>query len=336
MASGGGSLGLIACLLLLQPKPCEARAAASVHSTTSFSSGLTEAPRENPPLPTKVRTTKRPTTRSLFAMFSLVCGQPFMKIMGGVDAEEGKWPWQVSVRVRHMHVCGGSLINSQWVLTAAHCIYSRIEYNVKMGDRSVYRQNTSLVIPIQNIFVHPKFSTAIVVKNDIALLKLRHPVNFTANIYPVCIPSETFHVKAGTKCWVTGWGKPDPGAPEVPTEILQEVEQNVILYEECNEMLKKATSRSTDIVKRGMICAYKEQGKDACQGDSGGPLSCELDNRWVQVGVVSWGISCGRRGYPGVYTDVAFYSKWLIAVVNQAACLHPVVFPILLLCLLTL
>lgn len=52
-----------------------------------------------------------------------VCGQPFMKIMGGVDAEEGKWPWQVSVRVRHMHVCGGSLINSQWVLTAAHCIY---------------------------------------------------------------------------------------------------------------------------------------------------------------------------------------------------------------------
>lgn len=81
MASRGGSLGLIACLLLLQPKPCEARAAASVHSTTSFPSGLTEAPRENPPLPTKVRTTKRPTTRSPFTMFSLgnllrvVCGK---------------------------------------------------------------------------------------------------------------------------------------------------------------------------------------------------------------------------------------------------------------------
>lgn len=72
------------------------------------------------------------------------------------------------------------------------------------------------------------------------------------------------------------------------------------------------------------------------QGDSGGPLSCELDDKWVQVGVVSWGISCGRQGYPGVYTDVAFYSKWLIGVVNQAACLYPVVFPILLLCLLTL
>lgn len=94
---------------------------------------------------------------------------------------------------------------------ATHLFYSRIQYNVKMGDRSVHRQNTSVVVPIQKIFVYPKFSTTLVVKNDIALLKLQHPVNFTANIYPICIPRETFLVKAGTKCWVTGWGKPDPG-----------------------------------------------------------------------------------------------------------------------------
>ncbi|XP_052045713.1 serine protease 42-like [Apodemus sylvaticus] len=340
MASGGGSLGLIACLLLLQPRPCAAWAAASVLSTSGFLTGLSEGPQGTPPPPTRVRTTKaaheRPTTRSPFTKFSVVCGEPFMKIMGGMDAEEGKWPWQVSVRVRHMHICGGSLINSQWVLTAAHCIHSRTQYNVKMGDRSVYRQNTSLVIPVQKIFVHPKFSTAIIVKNDIALLKLKHPVNFTSNIHPVCVPIETFHVKAGTRCWVTGWGKPDPGAPKVPTEILQEVDQNIILYEKCNEMLKRATSGSADLVKRGMICAYKEGGKDACQGDSGGPLSCKFNDKWVQVGVVSWGISCGRRGHPGVYTDVAFYSKWLSAVVNQSACLHPAVLLISLLCWLTL
>lgn len=214
MASGGGALGLIACLLLLQP--CEAWAAASALSTSGFPEGLSEAPRANPPPPTRVRTTKaahkRPTTtRSPFTRFSVVCGEPLMKIMGGEDAEEGKWPWQVSLRVRHMHICGASLINSQWVLTAAHCIHSRTQYNVKMGDRSVYRQNTSLVIPVQNIYVHPKFSTAITVRNDIALLKLKRPVNFTSNIHPVCIPIETFRVKAGTRCWVTGWGKPDPG-----------------------------------------------------------------------------------------------------------------------------
>ncbi|NP_001100333.2 serine protease 42 precursor [Rattus norvegicus] len=340
MASGGGSLGFVACLLLLQPKPCEAWAAASILSTSGFPSGLSESPGENSPPPTPVHTSKvasqGSTTRFPFTNFSIVCGQPLMKIMGGVDAEEGKWPWQVSLRVRHMHVCGGSLLNSQWVLTAAHCIHSRVQYNVKMGDRSVYRQNTSLVIPIQNIFVHPKFSTTTVVQNDIALLKLQQPVNFTSSIHPICVPTGTFHVKAGTKCWVTGWGKPDPGAPQIPTEILQEVDQSIILYEECNEMLKKMASTSVDLVKRGMVCAYKEGGKDACQGDSGGPLSCEFDNRWVQIGVVSWGIGCGRKGHPGVYTDVAFYNKWLITVVNQTACLHPVVFLILLLCLLTL
>ncbi|XP_006975599.1 serine protease 42 [Peromyscus maniculatus bairdii] len=336
MASGGGSLGLITCLLLLQSELCEAWEAATVSSTSDFSAGHSETPRVNPLPPTQVLVTKaaRQGQTSAFKPFALGCGQRLTKIMGGMDAEEGKWPWQVSLRVRHMHICGASLISAEWVLTAAHCIFSRSQYSVKMGDLSVHRQNTSLVIPIQRIIVHPQFSSAIVVKNDIALLKLQHPVNFTSNIYPVCIPSETFFVNAGTKCWVTGWGKPAPGAPNIPTEVLQEVDQNIIHYSECNKMLMKVTSTSLDLVKSGMICGYKEKGRDACQGDSGGPLSCELDDKWVQVGVVSWGIGCGRQGHPGVYTDTAYYSKWLTAVVNQAACFCPLVFLVSLLCLL--
>lgn len=90
--------------------------------------------------------------------------------------------------------------------------HSRISYKVKMGDRSVYHENTSLVIPIQKIVVHPQFSSATVVKNDIALLKLQHPVNFTSQIHPICIPPENFFLETGTKCWVTGWGKKDPGS----------------------------------------------------------------------------------------------------------------------------
>ncbi|XP_005075143.1 serine protease 42 [Mesocricetus auratus] len=338
MASRGGSLGLMACLLLLQSELCGVCLAAAVFSTSGFSSSHSETPGVDPPPPTQalVTETAHQAQSSTFKPFTLGCGQPLVKIMGGEEAQEGKWPWQVSVRVRHMHVCGGSLISAQWVLTAAHCIYSRIQYNVKMGDRSVYHENTSLVVPIQSIFVYPHFSSAIVVKNDIALLKLQHPVNFTSNIYPICIPPEGFFVATGTKCWVTGWGKTDPGAPSVPTDTLREVDQNIIQYDECNRILKRVTSSSNDLVRRGMICGYKEQGKDACQGDSGGPLSCELNNKWVQVGVVSWGIGCGRRGYPGVYTDVAFYSKWLTAVVNQAACSHPLVSLLLPLCLLPL
>lgn len=63
-------------------------------------------------------------------------------------------------------------------------------------------------------------------------------------------------------------------------------------------------------------------------------MTCEYNNTWIQVGIVSWGIGCGRHEVPGVYTEVGHYSSWMLAVVNQATSLLPVVFLILLSCLL--
>ncbi|XP_012493436.1 PREDICTED: serine protease 42 [Propithecus coquereli] len=259
------------------------------------------------------------------------CGRSFLKIVGGVHAEEGKWPWQVSVRINGRHICGGSLVTSKWVVTSAHCIMGRFRYSVKMGDRSIHEKNTSLVVPVKNVIVHPQFATFTTVENDLAILKLLYSVNFTSNIQPICIPRETFQVEAGTKCWVTGWGKTKE-VENLPAEILQEVEVQVIRYEKCNEMMQKILSSARDIVQKGMLCGYGGKGKDSCQGDSGGPMACEYNDTWVQVGIVSWGIGCGREGIPGVYTEIAFYSKWLVAVVNQSTSLYSVVFLILLLC----
>lgn len=92
-------------------------------------------------------------------------------------------------------------------LEACPLSHSHLRYSVKMGDRSVYKENTSVVVPVRRAFVHPKFSTVIAVQNDLALLRLHHPVNFTSNIQPICIPQENFQVEARTRCWVTGWGK---------------------------------------------------------------------------------------------------------------------------------
>ncbi|XP_076712849.2 serine protease 42-like [Callospermophilus lateralis] len=351
MASRGGCLDLLAWLLLLQPQLGEAYASAAPLTSSGPTGGeVSGASGQEVPTGESVAHTDAPSmqTRTQVApthgpigvlphllAFSSgehapVCGRPFLKITGGFNAEEGKWPWQVSVRIKEEHVCGGSLITPQWVLTAAHCIISPLQYSVKMGDRRLSTQKTSLVIPIRNIIVHPKFRTAATVINDIALLRLLYPVNFTSTIHPICVPSELFHVQTGTKCWVTGWGKTKQEADMNSTEILQEVDQQIILYQECNKKIQTALSSKRDLVLKGMICGDTKKGKDSCQGDSGGPMSCEFNETWIQVGIVSWGVACGHSDFPGVYTYLSFYSKWVVATVNQAVPWYSVLFLILL------
>ena len=85
--------------------------------------------------------------------------------------------------------------------------HSRYQYSVMMGDRNLQGILSGLVVPVSRVVVHPQFSTSGTIKNDLALLRLRYPVNFTGVIQPICIPEKTFHVQAGTRCWVTGWGR---------------------------------------------------------------------------------------------------------------------------------
>ncbi|XP_058423523.1 serine protease 44-like [Diceros bicornis minor] len=263
------------------------------------------------------------------------CGHRTMRIVGGMPAPEKKWPWQVSLQIKNQHICGGSLIASRWVLTAAHCIFGHVDYTVKMGD--IYVNHTSrmaIEVPVRDIVIHKYYTSVGSIGNDIALALLAFPVNYSSHIQPVCLPEKAFMVQADTECWVTGWGRlGEKGSSGESPVQLQEAEQSIIRYEECNEMFKKLLAGTTDIVKEGVVCGYNAQGKDACQGDSGGPLVCEFNDTWFQVGIVSWGIGCGRKGYPGVYTEVSFYKKWLIDQINQASSRDSTGFFILLLCL---
>ncbi|XP_043443180.1 putative serine protease 42 isoform X2 [Prionailurus bengalensis] len=333
----GGSPGLLLWLLLLQPQLSggRGRLTPSPLSPSPLGGGH-EDPDATVWRVAGPSTTPEPQESApVSQLVGLIpgCGQVNAKILGGQEAEDGKWPWQVSVRIRGKHVCGGSLITQQWVLTAGHCILSRFHYNVKMGDRSVYKEITSVVVPVRDIIVHPQLSVVGTIQKDLALLQLLYPVNFTMTIQPICIPQKTFRVEAGTTCWVTGWGRKEEYGGDLITSVLHEVDQDIIHHEKCNEMIQKAMKTTRDVVLEGMLCGYKGAGKDSCQGDSGGPLVCKFKDTWVQVGLVSWGLGCGRGNVPGVYTDIAAYSKWIVEVINRAASLYPVVFLIPLLCL---
>uniref|UniRef100_H0Y0K2 Peptidase S1 domain-containing protein n=1 Tax=Otolemur garnettii TaxID=30611 RepID=H0Y0K2_OTOGA len=267
------------------------------------------------------------------------CGQRSMRIIGERPAPERKWPWQVSLQVQKQHVCGGSLIASRWVMTAAHCVFGQRTMVVWGGgavcDGNVVwgESRSAVVVPVIDFIIHQDYNSS-TLQNDIALAQLAFPVNYSARIQPVCLPDKTFMVKTDTPCWVTGWFRlreTDPAHRGLP--VLQEVKISILRHEKCNEILKKNTLWDQHIGE-GSICSYNEQGKRSCQGDSGGPVVCELSDIWIQVGIMSMGLGCGKKEYLEVYMEVSYYVDWVIARMSQASCLDSIGFLVLILCLM--
>jgi len=160
---------------------------------------------------------------------------------------------------------------------------------------------------VSDIRIHPFFNNATLV-NDIALLKLEQPAKKKQNIDVVCVPGES-QVQATTsrKCFVTGWGRRTESSEH--SVILKEISVPLWDQRKCNAALQ-AQFGPTYTLPSTALCAGSE-GRDACDGDGGGPLVCQEDGQWFQVGIVSFGIGCGRRGVPGVYTRVQVYQDWL-------------------------
>ncbi|OCT61866.1 hypothetical protein XELAEV_18047895mg [Xenopus laevis] len=246
------------------------------------------------------------------------CGRPSIpnRIVGGQDSVQGEFPWQLSLRKNGMHICGGSLIDSQWVVSAAHCFakpFSVTDFKVNLGAYQL-SVPSGILADVAAIYIHPTF-TRIGNSGDIALIKLANPVQFTDLIMPVCIPTPTVVFPNGINCTVTGWGSVRQLVSLQYPRTLQKVHVPIIDRMSCDQMYhtdNPSLAASQNLIMWDMICAgYKAGGRDACQGDSGGPLVCPWNGSWILAGIVSWGFGCALPNRPGVYTSVTTYSAWI-------------------------
>lgn len=231
------------------------------------------------------------------------------RIVGGSDAES-MLPWQVSVRQTESgdgHFCGGTILDSTTILSAAHCFTSGQDmsgYYIMAGSTS--RSSGGQTIEIANgVWNTDMVYDSTTMNNDIVILKLSSALTLGDDVQAACLPESTYD-PVGESCFVSGWGTLESGGETLPA-TLQWVDVPILTNDKCME------SYGTSITDQ-MICAgYDEGGKDSCQGDSGGPLVCSNDGSAVITGVVSFGAGCADAGYPGVYARVTQFLEWINA-----------------------
>jgi len=235
------------------------------------------------------------------------------RVIGGKEVQPGAVPWQVYIPTGKTF-CGGTLVNRQHVLSAAHCFQGRNRTRptsmfVHIGSHLVSKKEKGeLRVQIAHIIVHPNF-TSVHGENDVAVLKLLHPIEYSSFIRPICLPSFEIPLYNGRPARITGWGA--TSSSEQQHDALVQAQTQVILPDQCNEMMSRVT-QNKDEVTGNMICAgFASGGRDSCEGDSGGPLTAEVNGRQYLIGIVSWGYSCGHKNLPGVYTNVQRYLEWI-------------------------
>ncbi|XP_031550168.1 sushi, von Willebrand factor type A, EGF and pentraxin domain-containing protein 1-like, partial [Actinia tenebrosa] len=254
------------------------------------------------------------------------------RILGGIQSHPGMWPWQVAIykggddgKNEKRFICGGALVDTKWVITTAHCFFkmsessSRIryvndssspnKYHVIAGDYNIFRkEKNEQVRQVRAIRIFPGYRHAPFYENDIALIELNETVTLSPVVRTICIPDSNEKVSVpGTVARVAGWGRT---TKSIRSPVLRHSAYQIQNDDLCDQATDYFFNRSVT------FCAGSGKGgNDTCQGDSGGSMVRQVlhkgAQRWVTVGLVSWGEGCGIQGKYGYYTRMEPFVPWI-------------------------
>ncbi|XP_054715006.1 U21-ctenitoxin-Pn1a-like isoform X2 [Uloborus diversus] len=256
------------------------------------------------------------------------CGKSFItaapdRIVGGTTAPHGMYPWMVSLYERDgfwYHACGATILNDHWVVTAAHCIDfpnypSSYKIYAGLHKQSDKYHDAVEVYDISDVFIHEHYDKR-TNSNDIALLRTRDKINIAGSkgyINGICLPQDNSDPTG--KGQICGWGHEWSSGRN--SDVLKHATIPLVDRRTCNNAYDSNPYDDRDVILENMICGGSEN-LDTCQNDSGGPLS-QRDSKGIStlVGITSFGRGCGMKGYPGVYTKVAYFRSWMTKTIQS-------------------
>jgi trypsin len=232
------------------------------------------------------------------------------RVIGGTSVPVGKYEFVAALldtrygsTAYNQQFCGGALIDKDSVLTAAHCVYGESAAPLKVAvGKTVLSSNQGQTRGVSGIFVHPEYSPSWDEAYDVAIIKLKSPVSGIAPV-KLATSSQDYLETPGRNATVAGWGNtvaqpPDGDAGSSWPDRMREAQVPLVADSQAQSVYGSSYFPS-------LMVAAGETGKDTCQGDSGGPVFAKVSDRYTQIGVTSFGIGCGARGYPGVYAEVS-------------------------------
>ncbi|KAJ3664541.1 hypothetical protein Zmor_000099 [Zophobas morio] len=224
------------------------------------------------------------------------------RIIGGSPADIHYFPYQVSIQNNKGHQCGGSIIHKSFILTAAHCLEGEPVKSLKIRAGSHFSNKGGTIRHVCGATSHQNYTGKGYYDYDIAVLKLCNPLIFGDTILPIALPEFNEPIDVSTPATVTGWGTTTQESSVFSPRL-----QKISLVVHDQNTCRKKYKGLAEITPR-MFCAGCQKAVcDSCYGDSGGALFA----KGKQVGIVSWGYGCAEKNYPGVYSRVAKFRKWV-------------------------